>query len=54
MLTQAAGSPYQAALERGCKVVSKGPETLLFWENGVKFFTIEGLNKEKIEFNQYL
>ena len=28
--------------------------SLPFWDNGVKFFTIEGPNKEKIEFNQYL
>ena len=27
---------------------------LPFWENGVKFFTIEGPNKEKVEFSQYL
>ena len=27
---------------------------LPFWENGVQFFTIEGPNKEKIEFSQYL
>lgn len=27
---------------------------LPFWENGVKFFTIEGSNKEKVEFSQYL
>lgn len=27
---------------------------LPFWENGVKFFTIEGPNKEKIEFSQLL
>ncbi|MDD4850285.1 MAG: VOC family protein [Gemmiger sp.] len=27
---------------------------LPFWENGVKFFTIEGPNKEKIEFSQML
>ena len=27
---------------------------LPFWENGVKFFTIEGPNAEKIEFSQYL
>ena len=26
---------------------------LPFWENGVKFFTIEGPNKEKVEFSQY-
>ena len=27
---------------------------LPFWEIGVRFFTIEGPNKEKIEFSQYL
>ena len=27
---------------------------LPFWENEVKFFTIEGPNKEKVEFSQYL
>lgn len=27
---------------------------LPFWENGVRFFTIKGSNKEKIEFSQYL
>ena len=27
---------------------------LPFWENGVKFFTIEGPNKEKVEFSQFL
>ena len=27
---------------------------LPFWENGVRFFTIEGPNQEKIEFSQYL
>ena len=27
---------------------------LPFWENRVRFFTIEGPNKEKIEFSQYL
>lgn len=27
---------------------------LPFWENGVRFFTIKGPNKEKIKFSQYL
>lgn len=27
---------------------------LPFWENGVRFFTIEGPNAEKIEFSQFL
>ena len=28
--------------------------SLPFFENGVKVFTIEGANKEKVEFNQFL
>jgi lactoylglutathione lyase len=43
-------------------VISNGEYTLLdssiqqlpFWENGVRFFTILGPNKEKIEFSQIL
>lgn len=27
---------------------------LPFWENGVRFFTIQGPNKERIEFSQFL
>ena len=27
---------------------------LPFWDNGVQFFTIEGPNKEKVEFSQYM
>ena len=27
---------------------------LPFWKNGVRYFTIEGPNGEKIEFSQYL
>lgn len=27
---------------------------LPFWENGVKYFIIQGVNMEKIEFSQYL
>ncbi len=27
---------------------------LPFWGNGVRFFTIEGPNKERVEFSQYL
>jgi lactoylglutathione lyase len=35
-------------------LLDKQIQTLPFWENGVSFFTIEGPNKEKIEFCQYL
>ena len=45
---------YRQVLEGGYKVVSSGIEQLPFFANGVRFFTIEGPNKEKIEFNQYL
>ena len=27
---------------------------LPFWDNGVKYFTVLGPNREKVEFNQYL
>lgn len=30
------------------------PRFLPFWENGVKFFNIQGLNGETVEFSQYL
>ena len=36
----------------GLEVVEEGQ--LPFWENGVKYFTILGPNREKLEFNQYL
>ena len=39
--------------ELGCKVLEPVTE-LPFWENGVKYFVIEGPNREKIEFAQYL
>ena len=34
------------------EVIEEGQ--LPFWENGVKYFTILGPNREKLEFNQYL
>lgn len=36
----------------GLTVIEEGQ--LPFWENGVKYFTILGPNREKLEFNQYL
>lgn len=36
----------------GLEVIEAGQ--LPFWDNGVKYFTILGPNREKIEFNQYL
>ena len=45
---------FALAKERGLRIVSDGVEFLPFWENGVKFFIVEGPNKERIEWNQYL
>ena len=36
----------------GLEVIEEGQ--LPFWENGLKYFTILGPNREKLEFNQYL
>ena len=47
---------HKAAVEAGYKIVEgeEEPVKLPFFENGVRYFTIEGPNKEKIEFNQIL
>ncbi len=45
---------YMLAREQGYTIVSDGIEELPFWEKGVRFFTIEGPDKVKIELNQYL
>ena len=45
---------YEEAVEEGRTILSDGIESLGFWENGVKFFIIEGPNKERIEFCQRL
>lgn len=38
--------------DMGLEVIEEGQ--LPFWDNGVKYFTILGPNREKLEFNQYL
>ena len=40
--------------ENGLNNTSDVIHFLPFWKNGVKFFTIEGPNLERIEFSQYL
>ena len=40
--------------ESGLNTTQDTVHFLPFWENGVKFFTIEGPNKEKVEFSQFL
>lgn len=38
----------------GYASLEKGIQQLPFWKNGVRYFTIEGPNKEKVEFSQML
>ena len=45
---------YAFAREKGYKIVSEGIEALDFWENGVRFFILEGPNNERIEIDQRL
>ena len=45
---------YQYINEQGLNTTKDTIHFLPFWENGVRFFTIEGPNKEKVEFSQYL
>lgn len=40
--------------EAGLNTTNDTIHFLSFWSNGVKFFTIEGPNKERVEFSQYL
>ncbi|UYJ47253.1 MAG: VOC family protein [Lachnospiraceae bacterium] len=45
---------YAATLNQKHLVLSNGIEALDFWERGVRFFIIQGPNKERIEFCQKL
>ena len=45
---------YHAVHKLGYQELENGIQFLPFWKNGVKFFTIEGPNKEKLEFSQML
>ena len=45
---------YELINQEGLNTTMDTIHFLPFWENGVKFFTIEGPNKEKVEFSQYL
>lgn len=51
-------SDIEAVFDFACKVgyelVNKEILFLPFWDKGVRFFTILGPNKEKVEFSQYL
>ena len=45
---------YELINQEGLNTTKDTIHFLPFWGNGVKFFTIEGPNKEKVEFSQYL
>lgn len=45
---------FRMVKEQGFTMLDTEIQFLPFWEQGVKFFTILGPNKEKIEFSQYL
>ena len=45
---------YAEVLKAELPVLSNGIEALDFWERGVRFFIIQGPNKERIEFCQRL
>ena len=45
---------FRVVNEAGLNNTNDIIHSLPFFENGVKFFTIEGANKEKVEFNQFL
>jgi catechol 2,3-dioxygenase-like lactoylglutathione lyase family enzyme len=45
---------YEFAKKNGYKIINTKIDSLPFWEKGCRFFTIEGPNKEKIEFCQIL
>ncbi len=45
---------FNLAKEKGFCILDEEIQFLPFWENGVRFFTVVGPNKEKVEFSQYL
>ena len=45
---------FAAAKEAGLKMLDDEIHGLPFWAHGVKFFTVEGPNGEKVEFCQKL
>lgn len=45
---------FELAKENEFCILDEEIQFLPFWENGVRFFTVVGPNKEKVEFSQYL
>ena len=48
------GEAYKYICENGLNNTNDEIHFLPFWNNGVKYFIIEGPSKERIEFSQYL
>ena len=45
---------YEMVTAAGLNTTKDTVHFLPFWENGVRFFTIKGPNRENVEFSQYL
>jgi catechol 2,3-dioxygenase-like lactoylglutathione lyase family enzyme len=45
---------FEFARSKGLKLLDEAVCFLPFFKNGVRFFTVEGPNREKVEFNQIL
>lgn len=45
---------YEKICAMGLNTLKDEIHFLPFWDNGVRFFTIEGPNKERVEFSQFL
>lgn len=44
---------FEMMQEKKVKII-EGITELPFWDRGIQFFVIEGINRERIEFSQYL
>ena len=45
---------YKIAKTKGYVLLTEGISSLDFWENGIRYFIIQGPNKERLEFCQKL
>lgn len=45
---------YEYCVGQGLKICSDGIEALPYWDNGIRFFKVEGPNRETIEICQIL
>ena len=52
--TKNIGILYEEIKNAGYKIISGGINSLPFWERGIRYFIIEGVNAEKIEFCEKL